>query len=160
MFSCLFAPSRLFYALRKHLVESLDVCRDVAAKHGRTGNNDVRAGRDDIRRVVQLGAAVDLKLAVVAMLLDLCAHRADLIHALRNKALAAEARLDCHDQHHIAVRQQREQHIRRGARLDRAGRLDARSLDLLQLLERISARFVMYRNDVRARLDEIICLFA
>ena len=72
MFSCLFAPSRLFYALRKHLVESLDVCRDVAAKHGRTGNNDVRAGRDDIRRVVQLGAAVDLKLAVVAMLLDLC----------------------------------------------------------------------------------------
>ena len=90
------------------------------------------------------------------MLLDLCAHRADLIHALRNKALAAEARLDCHDQHHIAVRQQREQHVRRGSRLDRAGRFDARRPDLLELLERVAVGLVMHGDDVRTSLDEIV----
>ena len=137
-------------------MEPLDICRDIPAEYRRTGNDDIRARGDNVRRVVELCAAVNLELTVVAVLLDLRAHRTDLVHALRDKALAAKARLDRHDKHHVAVRQQREQHVRRGARLDRAGRLDARGLDLLQLLERIAVRLIMYGNDVRACLDEII----
>ena len=92
----------------------------------------------------------------------------DLVHALRNESLTAEARLYGHDEHHVAVRQQREQRLRRSFRLDDTGRLDACRADLLQLLGGIRRRHRGQRQEVprgvRGRrsqgvLDEVNKLF-
>ena len=90
------------------------------------------------------------------MLLDLRADGLDLVHALRNEALTAEARLYGHDEHHVAVRQQREQRLRRSFRLDDTGRLDACRADLLQLLEGVAVGLIVHGDDVRACLDEVV----
>ena len=67
----LLRPDRLGCAFLEHLVELLDVVRDVAAEYRRACDDDVCAGCNDVCGVVQLCAAVDLKLALIAVLLDL-----------------------------------------------------------------------------------------
>ena len=138
-------------------MEALDVRRNIAAEYCGTGNDDIRTGCNDIRRVGQLGAAVDLKLTVVAVLLNRLADRADLVGARVDiLTLTAEARLYRHNQYHVQLREQREQYVRRSARLDRNTGLDAGSLDLSDLLQRVAVGFVMYGDDVRTSLDKMV----
>ena len=119
-------------------------------------DDNVRTGGYDVGGIVQLCTAVNLQLALIAILLDFRADSLDFVHALRDKALTAKARLNGHDEHHIAIRQQREQHLSGGFRLDNAGCLDTGCADFLQLLERITVGLVVYGDDIRAGLDEVV----
>src|SRR5450830_1573117 len=68
------------------------------AEDGGTGHEGVGAGFGGGCDVVDFDAAVDFQHDVAAGVVDPAAHRGNLLQCLGNERLAAEARIDGHDQ--------------------------------------------------------------
>src|SRR5690606_21791816 len=73
----------------------------AAAEDGRAGDEGVGAGGGDAADVGHLHSAVDLEADVAAAGFDQFARLGDLVKDVVDETLAAEARVDGHQQHHV-----------------------------------------------------------
>src|SRR3990170_948424 len=85
----------------------------------RARDEDIRACADDLRRIVRFHPAVDLDLDLQAEVIDPLPQGTDLFQGRSDEGLAAEARVDRHDEDHIYVVQNKVEAGERRGRIER-----------------------------------------
>src|SRR5207248_3698424 len=103
-----------------------------SAEDGRTRDQDRRAGADDALRGVRSDPAVYLDLRLQAALLDPAGQLLDLREARLDEALAAEAGVYGHHQHHVGLVEHVFEVVGRRMRIEGDTGAGPRRLDLLQ----------------------------
>src|ERR1700676_3765778 len=115
----------------------------LAAENGAAGKKGVGAGVGDAANVLHLDAAITLKPYIAAAGIDQLAGALGLAQRRLDEALAAETRIDAHDQHQVYLIYQVLEHLERCRRVERQSGLAARRPDDLQRAIDVAGAFRM-----------------
>ena len=121
----------------------------------RTGDEHIGTGGGDLRDIVDFDAAVHFQTNVVAAVIDAPARFAQLIERAGNKGLAAEARIDRHDQDHVELIHHIIEIAQRRRRVKHQARFAAVLFDQLQRTVDVLARFGMKSDIAGACFGEV-----
>src|SRR6202453_5337621 len=124
------------------------------AENSRPGNEYVGARLGHRADIVDFYPAIDLNVDLETAPLDLAPDRAQLLQALGDEALPAEARVHTHHQNHIEVLRRGEHPINRRLRIDPNRSARAKLVDSRGDSRQIVADLRMHRDRISAGLDE------
>jgi hypothetical protein len=124
----------------------------LGAEDGGAGDEDGRAGLGEGAGLVAIDATVhrDVDRTLADERFDL----ADFGDGRRDEGLAAEARVDGHDQDQVEIVQHPLDRLGRRRGIERDARLRSGLADLVQDAVQVRAGFSVDRHEVRARADE------
>ena len=123
---------------------------------GGASDEHVDARLGDLLDVVGLDAAVDLQRDVEAALGDQCPRLARLVERRRDERLAAEARVDRHEQDDVDLVHHILQAVERGARVEDEARLAAAAAHELERAVDVAGRLRVEGDVVGARVGKVV----
>ncbi len=133
---CLVALTQILHQLLSHCFNHAVVAVGVAgvggAENGAAGNESVGAGAGDLGDVVHLDAAVDFQPDIAPAAVDELARLSEFAEGGFDEALAAEAGVDRHQQHHVHLVDDMAQRVQRGGRVKHQPGAAAALADQLQ----------------------------
>src|SRR3989344_950164 len=127
----------------------------AGAEDGRAGDEGVGASRGDLADIIDFDAAVDLKPNRPTGGVNEFAHLTELVERRADKALAAEARVHRHQQHHVYLVEGVLEIIEWRRRVEHQAGLAAFVLDQLKRAVHMLRRFRVKRNIRRAGLGKV-----
>src|ERR1700682_6288863 len=150
--SSAFSAAALLSSSDNGVSDRLDSCLDalLETKHRVARDQHCRAGADGKRGGSGVDAAIDLDLHVWIHR----AQAADLLRAVRDELLAAEAGLHGHHVDHVDVREDLAQGFERGRRVDGDAGLRAELLDSLHRAVQRRRRLDLHLDQGAARFHE------